>query len=341
MARNVISLLFAFVFSIAAVEAQYTIHYEGLADSLRIGEADEAMLVFRSPTPLSDLVFDYSPLGNIENIGMVNDTMKISDLPPDMEWIDAPFARTSESLTLSTSEAQGTYEVRQKLKYIMWDYGVFLFKYPNITMAQGGTVQVQEMQVAPVFVLPPPPSVAPQDSLQTIHDIKPILRENKNWKDFLWLIIVIATLLSLFIILFFVSKRKHIVKATDVDSPPPPKPPAHILALSKLEKLRQERLWEKGAVKEYQSELTFTIRQYLEDRFGIQALESTTKEIEQDLEKIDFDSRHNSKLKRILQVADLVKFAKAEPTSDVHESFLNDAENLVLDTKIEETNADQ
>lgn len=59
----------------------------------------------------------------------------------------------------------------------------------------------------------------------------------------------------------------------------------HELALQKLVALQQQKLWQKGDVKPYQSELTFIIREYLENRFNIQALESTTDEIVQNLPK--------------------------------------------------------
>ena len=92
---------------------------------------------------------------------------------------------------------------------------------------------------------------------------------------------------------------------------------------------------EKGKVKEYQTELTFVIREYLENRFDIQALESTTSEVIADLEDKDFDTKQASTLSRILQIADLVKFAKATPSAELHESFLDDAENFVSETKLE------
>ena len=59
------------------------------------------------------------------------------------------------------------------------------------------------------------------------------------------------------------------------------------------------------------------------------ALESTTDEIVKNLtEELNSDDDVIS-LKRILQVADLVKFAKAKPDENIHESFMDEAESFV------------
>jgi len=85
-------------------------------------------------------------------------------------------------------------------------------------------------------------------------------------------------------------------------------------------------------VKEYQTELTYTIREYLENRFGIQALESTTGEINKSLKEVDFDQKHTTNLNNILHIADMVKFAKAKPDETIHQDFMEKARSFVKDT---------
>ena len=102
--------------------------------------------------------------------------------------------------------------------------------------------------------------------------------------------------------------------------------------MKKLSKLRQEKLWLKDKDKEYQSQLTHTIREYLEKRYQIKALESTTGELKKALgDKVTTDQ--NSELINILQIADLVKFAKAQTTDDLNEQFLDRADDFVRDTQ--------
>ena len=102
-----------------------------------------------------------------------------------------------------------------------------------------------------------------------------------------------------------------------------------------MAKLKAEKLWQQGQVKTYQSRLTHIIREYLENRYNIPALESTTDEILHYLKKVDFDNQWKDKLQNILQIADLVKFAKAKPPVDFHDQVLKEAEDFVIATKVQ------
>ena len=76
------------------------------------------------------------------------------------------------------------------------------------------------------------------------------------------------------------------------------------------------------------------MREYLENRYNISALESSTHEILDDLKKVDFDDRFKDNLSEMLSIADLVKFAKADSTGDINTRILNQAEEFVSTTKI-------
>jgi len=111
--------------------------------------------------------------------------------------------------------------------------------------------------------------------------------------------------------------------------------PAHEIALTKLKKLEDKQLWQKGQLKEYQSELTYIVREYLEKRYGIQALESTTAEIITELKNEDISEGHKKQLSEMFNMADMVKFAKATPPLDIQSKLLNEAESFVFNTKRE------
>jgi len=112
-------------------------------------------------------------------------------------------------------------------------------------------------------------------------------------------------------------------------------PKAHEVALEKLQLLRAKELWQQGKIKEYQSELTYIVREYLEERFEIQALESTTVEIVQELEQKDITEEHKTELTDMFRMADMVKFAKATPPVEVQSTLLNKAIQFVEKTKQE------
>ena len=109
--------------------------------------------------------------------------------------------------------------------------------------------------------------------------------------------------------------------------------PPHIIAARLLAELRAKKLWENGKIKEFYSELSRILRGYIEDQFNIPALETTTDELISMMKKRDFTAEVIHKAEDLLQTADLVKFAKVEPATPMHESLLVYAENIVEITK--------
>jgi len=313
-------------------------------DTVDVGEEFSMILKISDTKPLGKLSINYAPIGEITNLAMNQDSSLIQTDDIDIEWLESPFGDTDETTTFDTQRGEnGKYELEQKLRLRVWDFGFFSFPHPIYMEAVSkDTLRVRALQSKPLFVQFAQDGI-PSDTTQVINDFAPISKEKRNWKDFLWLIIVIAVVLAALLLSYLQSRRKQ--KNLDLDFEEEvetgPKLPAHITALNKLQLLREKRLWEQGAVKEYQSKLTYVIREYLENRFEIQGLESTTSEIVEALEGKDFDQSHNEKLTRILQVADLVKFAKATPTDSMHEEFLDEAFRFVEDTKQEITEENQ
>ena len=109
--------------------------------------------------------------------------------------------------------------------------------------------------------------------------------------------------------------------------------PPHELALRKLGQLQQKSLWNNGNKKEYCDELTDIIREYLELRFGIPALESTSTELIQKLKGTDIPDETALELGNILFQADLAKFAKGTPPPDFGDISMQFALRLIEITK--------
>jgi hypothetical protein len=104
------------------------------------------------------------------------------------------------------------------------------------------------------------------------------------------------------------------------------------LALKKLRVLAQKALWRSGAVKEHCAELTFILREYLEKRYEVPALESTSEELLSRLKSTDFPMELRPDLENILAQADLAKFAKAIPPEEFYLYSLDFAQALVTQT---------
>lgn len=173
-----------------------------------------------------------------------------------------------------------------------------------------------------LVVLPTPSPQDPND----LADIKDIHPEPFHWADALGWVAVIGGLLLLAGLAYWLLRRYK--KTKSVISRSTELPP-HILAMKKLDALAAKQLWQKGQVKAYYAELTYIIREYLEKRYGVPALESTSDEILRRIDRLeDFPDALRRQLQDMLMQADLAKFAKGNPPVEFHEQALSDARRL-------------
>ncbi len=166
------------------------------------------------------------------------------------------------------------------------------------------------------------------DTTKAIKDIKGIMSIPMSfWEKYFWYLISAAALLLLALVWFIVRKitKKEPVFARMVK----PVLPAHLKAMEELEKLRNAKVWQSGRIKEYHTRLTDILREYLGGRFYFTAMEMTTDEILQTLEKEGVSYQALTMLQEILQLADLVKFAKEMPLPTEHDLSLNRAVEFV------------
>ena len=112
--------------------------------------------------------------------------------------------------------------------------------------------------------------------------------------------------------------------------------PADEVALEKLDAIKAQKIWKDGKVKEYQTDLTDVVREYIGRRFDVQSTEKTSDETLRAMKPL-IEKDLYSKLSKMLQLADLVKFAKWHTTPDENESALTTAYEFVNETKIVES----
>jgi hypothetical protein len=170
-----------------------------------------------------------------------------------------------------------------------------------------------------------------------IADIKPIAKAPINWqliKKILLLLLPIWFLLA-FIILFFI---KYFSKKTVIiEKKITVKRPAHEVAFEKIEEIRKENIWQQGRSKEYFTQLTDVLREYIENRFSVPAFEQTSAEIIDGLHFAKKDYPEQIKLlQKIFEVSDLAKFAKYIPDINTHNANLNNAYDFVQETILNE-----
>lgn len=167
-------------------------------------------------------------------------------------------------------------------------------------------------------------------------DIKPVMNAPFVWKDYLmpvlWVLLALLIIAAGIYIYYRYKNRKPLLGS----QPAVPLLPAHVRALQALEKIKGEKLWQNNREKEYYTQVTDILRQYIFERFNINALEMTSSEI---LDKIKVLHEYNSvydNLKQILITADFVKFAKWKPLPEDNEVSMVNAMLFVSQTKEEE-----
>lgn len=113
--------------------------------------------------------------------------------------------------------------------------------------------------------------------------------------------------------------------------------PAHVVALEKLEQIKTEKIWQQGKIKQFYTQITDVIREYLEGAYEINAMELTTDEIVALVKKNKDLDEIRLVLKEMLELSDLVKFAKFVPLENENEKVVLNAFMIVEKTTKEES----
>jgi len=172
------------------------------------------------------------------------------------------------------------------------------------------------------------------DTSQAYKDLKPPLSIPLTLAEIglYFGIVVLAGAIAYFVYRYWKRKKQ---KATGEAYIPPPRP-AHAIALEELAILKDKRLWQQGFIKQYYSEVSEIARRYIENRFRLMALEQTTDEIMYGLKRLHLKPTVCGKTETLLQLSDLVKFAKYQPGLSEHEEILSMAYDIVEATKLVE-----
>lgn len=173
-------------------------------------------------------------------------------------------------------------------------------------------------------------SVPVDTTQQAIADIKNIVKPPFDWIGFLTIsAIIVLSILVILLIVFLVRwyRRKCKTDKTDNQQVVVDNRPAYVIALEQMEILRQKQLWQKSMYKEYFTELSDILRQYINRRFSIPAMEMSSEDLLACF-KSQNETGSNKELinllRSILSLSDLVKFAKWTPIPDENTSVFND-----------------
>lgn len=226
--------------------------------------------------------------------------------------------------------AQSPQQILEQ-QYLLSSYEAGTYQIPAITVdyEEGGFIKSASAIAGLQLKVNSIPVNPERDTLRAIKNIN---REEVRFSDFLMPILIVLILLGLVIFTILYLSRRRRKRQSETYTPPPPPPPAHETALAKLAELERSDLLEKSEVNEFQTQLTYILREYLEGKYGINALESTTDDILESLRNIPIPEEWRMPLRQMLQTADLVKFAKAQPPLSFHLEALSSVKTFVEQT---------
>lgn len=274
---------------------------------LPIGQQTKVRLDVVQP---KDVVLNFPVYGN-----ELYDKIEILDQSPvDTTTMDASTLRLSKTYTV-TSFDSGFYAIPPIVLSID-------------TLSGGGQILSNPLALK-VYTYP-------VDTTQGVYDVKPIQSVPYTFAEIVpWIVggLLFVGLLILFIWLFRRMRRNEpifsIVREKVVEAP-------HVVALRELDKIKKEKVWQTGRVKEFYTQLTDVVRVYIEGRYNVQAPEMTSGETLDALKRVMNEEQGAlQNLKQVLLTADMVKFAKASPLPDENDLSMMNAYFFVNQTKLE------
>lgn len=233
-----------------------------------------------------------------------------------------------------TRARKGGWRRRTRYLFTAWRTGDYRLTADNITYytadGEEAKVAVEPLELTVVSVLPA--DLTPETA--SLKEDKGPVGLPPDYRPLLLALVTGAFLVLLFLLLRRFARRRGKDGEAAVEELPPPEP-AHVIARRRLAALRAADLSAAGKIKEYYSELSFCLREYLENRYHLPALEMTSGEILQSPVQAGLPLTQQAALAEVLNLSDLVKFAKHRPAEETAAALFSLVEEFVEATKEE------
>ena len=232
-----------------------------------------------------------------------------------VEWNDFAQDTLSEQIDIlkrgnveRTADADSNVIVKQQLTLMTFDTGQIVLPSVGLKYAKSFDDPMRlEAFTDPVRLYATTMTVDTTLAYKPI--VEPLAAPITMKEVFPWILaVLLAMLLGLGIWLFLRRRKTRVDEDGNVIKGPVI--PPYDKAVDELKRLREEKMWQSGKVKEYFSSLTDIAREYIEGQFGLNAVEMTTDDILDEIKPLHFPKETYNKLKDTMEVADLVKFAK-------------------------------
>ncbi len=229
--------------------------------------------------------------------------------------------------TLSKSKKDGTLQLRGHVTLTSFDSGSYQLPELFVLLAHtDGTIDTLRYAGPRLAVNTIPIDTA---TFQP-YDIKGQIRYPLTFKEVLpWIGLALLVAALVWLLVRWIKMRRE--NRTLFGKPVVQDPP-HIVALRSLEKTRSQKLWQAGKQKQFYTQVTDALRQYIAGRYEIPALEETSAEMLEDLSGKEIDPALLGQLKDLLATADFVKFAKHTASDQENENAIPTAIRFVNET---------
>jgi hypothetical protein len=298
-------LFFIAIMIVGSTSAQQSIAWSTLdSNSIMIGD---------------QVVFELgitAPKNSVVSWPVINDT-----LTSNIEVL----RRKNIDTTLNNSEIS----YNQKLIITSFDSGYFEIPPIEFKLGYPGDSTTSIFSTGVLFLQVFVPEV---DTTQAFKPIIGPIKEPYTLMEVLpWIVVITAGIVLIILLIIYLRRKKK--KQPVFKRKPKPELPAHVLAINQLEELRLAKIWQSGKLKKYYTKLTDIIREYIANRYGYDALERTSFEITTELNNYNINKEAMNKLESVLNLSDMVKFAKSVPTALENDLGLTHCVDFVNETK--------
>lgn len=278
-----------------------------------------SMLMGRVNTLLLEVVQDKNVKGEFpifKNFGergyvtLLNDTVELrSDIKVD-----------------TTEIGSGRIQINYKVPVQVFDSGTYrLPEFVFVTGRDSAFSKSLSLTVRPVKVKADDP-ISPMTDVAQPEDPS-IFDAVPDWLYYWWwAILLVLALVAAGVWAYFRYRNVGAIL------PKKPQIPPHQVALERLQRLKNRKLWQSGQEKEFYTVLTDILRSYLDARFGIKAMEMTSRQIITKLAEDPSMRENRGRMRQILDMADFVKFAMVRPLPDDNIKAFDNAVEFVEST---------
>ncbi len=275
--------------------------------------------------PVTDTVTIGDPITmTLRVVAPADETVSI----PKLETAWGDFEVRTQSAPTVTANDDGTKTTEQTIIVTLFDVGSF--RTPK------WEVSLTDMRGNDTRRVVPQVSITVESVLEKgdtkLRDLKPQadLPAPPPW---LWILAILLAGVLAFFGWKYLRRRLKTRRPADTFAVPEidPRPP-HEIALAELARIEALDLPGQGRFKEYYTMVSDCLRQYLENRYDISALERTTAELKSALRRTEISRPDAREFISLFEACDLVKFARFVPDMDAARQLIPAAQTLIAAT---------